>query len=577
MIVADTTYDYIIVGGGVAGLTLASRLSKLLPDASILVIEAGDDPSSNPDVKHAGGMANLATSQQAWHLQFDTEEHMGGRNILTYAGKALGGSAAVNLGAWTRGPASDYNLWAEIAGDKGWAYDSMLPFFKLTEADDREDATPGHHGKEGHIQPSVAKDHRHYPLFEDVKKVCEQASIPRKTDLNDGQPLGVSNFVDVWGRGTGARPLPYDILDLSRVSIEKNAMVQRVVISRQEARLPRASGVELIDGKVYAAKREVIVSAGSYFSPQILLLSGIGPSTHLAEHSIDPVVNNAAVGANMSDHLMTWVTLRLHADVAARGLVATHSDFQKDPARFNGALSDSICFGSLGWEPKGGSSETLSKLNTSPRDRALVCRSDACHYEIVPTYTPYPMELTGVKNDISMSPEGRHFSVVAGLLTSTSRGSVRLRSASINDRPLLKANFQSTESDRAIMRQVLRKAVGMWTETEHGRSLVEAEEVPEGFEPIKPETRDEDIDRRIAQFGLSMWHPMGTCRMAKASTEEVGEEDGGVVDAKCRVFGVEGLRVVDASVVPVPMAAHTQACIYALAERMASVIAEDAK
>lgn len=565
----SATYDYIVVGGGVAGLTLASRLSKLLPEASIIVVGAGSDPTVNKDVLSPLTIMKLQPSAQAWPIDVEPNPHTDNRETTVYVGKALSGSATINGGAWTRGPASDYDLWADIAGDDGWSYDRMLPYFKLTEAYNDPDGQPGQHDTAGYLPvTSIKSQHpdRHYPLREHVQKAFSEAGIPYLNDANAGQVNGLGEHVEVWHNGH--RQLPFQFLDLSHLTIRDNTHVKRVLFS--DSTPPRATGIELVDGTTISANREVILSAGSYHTPQLLLLSGIGPAAHLAEHSIPVIIDNPAVGSNLRDHLAIPTQFLLQPSLAAQGAAIPHPTFMANPSFFKGWQLDFIHFDTL----TGSSTPhtpTLKQLNPHPPSAALVTRLNATHYETVTLYTPFPAARTGVPDSPSTAT-GAQITTVSVLLTPTSTGHVRLRSSTPTDPPTVDLNYLSTASDAYILRAALRTVWSIYGATPTGRATVHAELPPTGS-PAIADASDDELDARVRRWCFSLDHPMGTAQMGRSAA--AAGYGGAVVDAQCRVFGAEGLRVVDASVLPVPMAAHIQACVYALGERMADVIAKE--
>ena len=568
----DVPFDYIVAGGGVAGLTLASRLSQLLPNKSVLLIEAGGDPTVNENVMVPAGYRSLQPSEQAYSIPIESNPNLDRRSSTAFVGKALSGSAAINAGAWTRGPATDYDLWAQMLGDPTWSYDAMLPYFKLTENDQNSTAKVDQHGKNGTITATSIRSYypeRANPLRGRIQQAFADRGFQYNADMNNGQPNGLSEHIEVWLKGR--RQLPHQLLDLSRVVVRDNCRVKRVVLLAADQ--PKATGVELMDGTVLTARSEVILSTGTYHTPQLLMLSGIGNASHLQSHGIETKRHNPSVGANLSDHLGLSMTLRLHPSIAEQGVALMHPSFLARPGVLLGSPLDFLHFSALASEEQ---QQALKRLNRRASDVALVCRSNATHCESFVSYTPFPFNVTGIPDaQIDEAARGELITVSALALTTTSRGRVSLHSADPTDPPRVETNYFSTESDAYILRESIRQAMSVWTETPTGKATVAKEVVPDGFEPILPGTSDEAINARICRFAYTFEHPMSTCRMAKQPGWE-DEEDGGVVDGQCRVFGVQGLRVVDASVFPIPLAAHIQAAVYAVAEKMAVVIAEAA-
>lgn len=549
-----STYDYIVVGGGVAGLVLASRLSTLLPPSQskqILVLEAGTDPSSTECINTSVGAHLARESAHAYILQVVANKNLGGRSQVVSVGKALGGSAAINGGAWTRGPKSDYDLWAKRVGDEDWAYDSLLPFFRRSEsvtlhAEGVKDEI--HHGYGGPLKATPIRANwpaRKYPLREPLQKAWEEVGVQYLPDGNNGQQNGLTEMVEVWLKG--ARQLPGKILDLSKVEVRESSTVQRVTFEQVNGQEPVANGVDLVGGEHLVATKEVIVCSGVYHTPQVLMLSGIGDPAVLEPHGIPIVAANVEVGKNLCDHLAMGLTWKLkHPE---KGL-AIGSPLFSDPSFFTGWPMDFLEFGPLDDPSK------LEPFIETQEDRDLLLRPGASHVEIITLYAPMGLRLTGT--DAPM--DGSHISTLAACLTPTSRGTVTLRSASAVDPPVIDTNFNATNVDKYILREGLRKATSVFLDTEAGKSIVSHEVPPAGYAPIVKDTSDQEIDRRIEDFGYSLDHPMGSCAMGKA------------VDSHCRVMGVKGLRVVDGSVFPVPLSCHIQAAVYAIAERVAEWI-----
>ncbi|OAP59416.1 hypothetical protein AYL99_06714 [Fonsecaea erecta] len=552
---ASSSYDYVIVGGGVAGLVLASRLSKLLSPSDtkqILVLEAGTDPSTTDHILTSHGIHLARTSPHSYQLAISPNPNLNGRDTTVPVGKALGGSAAINGGAWTRGPKSDYDLWAKIVGDDSWGYDALLPYMRRVESavvpeGMAKDETQ--HGYDGPLKLTPIRalwPSRKYPLRESVQKMWEEAGVRYIPDGNAGDQNGLVEFVEVWANG--ARQLPSKVFDLSKVDVRTMSVVQRVTFAKVEGlEHPVANGVDLVGGEHVVANKEVIVCAGTYHTPQVLMLSGIGDPAELAKHGIHTTASNLEVGRNVADHLAAGINWKLK--YPEKGL-SIGSPLFVDPSYFSGWPLDFIEFGALDELAR------LEALTKTQEERDLLLRPDASHMEIATLYAAMGKRFTGLDAPL----DGSYISTVVAYLTTTSRGSITLQSATVEDPPAIDMNWFATDTDRFGLRESLRKAASVHLETEAGRSFISHEVAPEGYACITKDTTDEEIDNRIAEFGYSFDHPMGSCAMGK------------VVDSHCRVMGVRGLRVVDASVFPVPMACHPQSVVYATAERVAEWI-----
>ncbi|KIW66216.1 hypothetical protein PV04_08416 [Phialophora macrospora] len=553
----SNAYDYIIVGGGIAGLVLASRLSRLLPPSDtkqVLVLEAGVDPATvgSERIHSAHDVLVARESQHSYQLTVAPNQNLGGRSAIVPVGKGLGGSGIINSGVWTRGPKSDFDLWARIVGDEAWSYNALLPFMKRVESMAVSDENgvvrdESQHGYDGPVKIVPVRTFwpgRKYPLRESVQKMWEEVNVKYLIDGNGGDQNGLTELAEVWV--DGRRQLPGTILDLTKVEVRTKSVVQRVTFKGGDEQ-PVANGVDLAGGEHFVARKEVIVSAGAYLTPQLLKLSGIGDRTELEQHGIKTILENPEVGKNLRDHLATDIVWKLkHPE---KGLAIGSPQFT-DPTYFSGSPLDFIVFGKLD------NLEKLGSLAESQEDRDLLLRPGASHTETADVYAASGSQHT----DWDAASQGSYITTVVVALTTTSRGTITLQSARVQDPPVIDANFFDTEVDRHIMREGLRKAASVHLETQAGKSFVSREVPPEGRSPVIDAT-DEELDQRVADSGYSLFHPMGSCSMGK------------VVDSHCRVLGVKGLRVVDASVFPVPMACHTQSAVYATAERVAGWVA----
>jgi len=265
-------------------------------------------------------------------------------------------------------------------------------------------------------------------------------------------------------------------------------------------------------------------------------------------------LDNPEVGKNLMDHLAVGLNWKLrHPE---RGL-AMGSPLLVDPSFANGWPMDFIRFGHVSTV---GIQEVLTSSPTKAEDEKLLLRPDACHTETFCLYAPMPHRMTG----INLKVDGSHITTQTICLTPTSRGYVTIASANPTDPPIIDVNFNATEVDRYILREGLRNTVSIMRDTNSGQSLVEDENIPEGHSRLLSDSPDEAFNIRIRDFGSSLYHLCGSCAMGK------------VVDSKCKVMGVEGLRVVDASIFPIPISAHPQVCVYALAEKAADMMAQAA-
>ena len=386
----------------------------------------------------------------------------------------------------------------------------------------------------------ATKGTRKYPLKEPLQKALIEAGLPLNEDANDGNPLGFAALSENWK--DGKRQPAGKAYDMSKASVYTKVTVKRVIVDEQKT----AKGIELVDGRVFSANREVIVCCGSIKTPQVLMLSGIGPSDHLASHGI-PTVADLPVGEGLHDHLSATLYFKLkHPEL---GLAIGSSRFGEMAPDFqSGNPIDWIITESI--KDPG----PAAKAQNMAADDPLVAHPRG-HVEFFISYAPIvaPMFF-----DYSLA--GTHISTpVLGLLP-TSRGSISLASTDPTTDPIIDPNYFDSEMDREAMRTGIRSVLRTMLETEAGQSIIEEETPPPGHSSLSSSSSDSDIDGRVAAVGISFFQCAGTAAMGK------------VVDSKLGVKGVKGLRVVDASILPLPLAGHYQYPVYGIAESAADLV-----
>ncbi|KAL9632726.1 MAG: hypothetical protein Q9164_005140 [Protoblastenia rupestris] len=543
--------DYIIVGGGLTGCTLASRLHQGDTSANILLVEAGIDATGDPRVTTPMGGFALGRSELDWAYQTTPQLNTKDRQHYNAAGKTLGGGSVLNYGSWTRGDASDYDDWAKVVNDDRWSYKGMLPFFKKSEHHFDPNSDQQQHGFEGPMHyASVSASHpeRLYPLREPILAAWGELGVALNSDTNSGSVIGISEIEENWHNGL--RQPSHLAYPLDGVRILTETAVQRVLFSNGQEGKPVTVGVQLADGSTVSARKEVILSAGAHRTPQLLMLSGIGPAEELSKQNIPCVKDQVHVGKNMFDHFAHFQYWKLRNP--SQGL-ALGNPLWKSSAYFSGMPCDWVVKEPVPYDLL---SPALRDDSTSAEEASALQQPSRCHVETMVIYAPAAADHVGLQ----LPMDGTYISTSVMLLLPTSRGRISLASTSISDPPHIDPNYYSTATDRAALIYGTRRVLKALLDTKAGKEQIASEVVPPGMAELTSQSKDQEIDERIRAAGMPHAHASGTAAMGK------------VVDTDFKVYGVDGLRVVDASVFPVPIAAHPQATLYALAEQAADII-----
>ncbi|XWW95404.1 hypothetical protein V2A60_003362 [Cordyceps javanica] len=546
-------WDYIFVGGGLSASVASNRLLKHNPMLKILVVEAGANANQDPSVVYPNS-TNLMGGEYDWKYKTVPQVHLGKRQIDLPCGKALGGGTVINAGGWSRGAKRDYDLWAEAVGDPRWSYDGLLPYFRETERVANVSINPEQHGANGPVYiQGVVSTEREYPLREIVLDSWKDVGVHvlPYLDGNAGEPNGVGDLFE--NRHEGRRQIASVVYPLDGVHVLTETLVAKVLLNTNANihRPHRATGIQLANGTEIAG-HEVILSAGAVRTPQILMLSGIGPALELAKHNISPKVIAPDVGQHLVDHGLFPVMWKLKDPSAGYSIGSGNPLFNETQYGW-GTPADFLV--SAGVEDKKGLASAIEEdegRKPDPRTHPLLDQER--------TFNEYVIQYAGL-------PDGSTITSATINLLPSSRGTVKLASSNVQDAPLIDPNYHATAVDRFVARDGMRRLIALTEgETRLGRDILDGDAGAPGFDkPFTTNSTDDYIEKRFAAGLGSTYHPMGTAAMGK------------VVDTKLRVKGVAGLRVVDTSVFPVVITAHLQVATYAMANAAADIIYSDRK
>ncbi|KAF4781345.1 GMC oxidoreductase [Colletotrichum scovillei] len=524
-------WDCIVVGGGIAGSVVSNRLLEQDPSLKILLVEAGTNTHAVENIEWID-MNNAIGGEYDWGFSSVPQTHLDNREIVSPVGKGLGGGTIINGAAWARGHKVDYDIWAERVGDQRWSYEGQLPYMKKTESLFDNLTNPLSHGHTGPVKvQSPGSTGRVFPLREPLLESWRELGIDAlpQLDNNAGNNLGVADLQE--NRNQGKRQLASLVYSLKGITVLTDSLVAKVLVEKhpKDGHLV-ARGIRLVNGTDLLG-RETILSAGAYRTPQILMLSGIGPADTLQKFDIPVLLDQPAIGQNFHDHVLIPTIWKLKDAKAGYAKESGNPIFNQSQYAL-GAFIDFMTVTSL---EKEGLAVAIAEDEGSVPDPAVhpLLKQDRAHSSHLLQYS-------------EVSADGS-----AVLMISV-------------DAPLIDPNFLGTNVDRYAARETIRRNIKLLTsdETILGREVVAGELAAE---PLTVNSTDEQIDARVREMAGGCYHPAGTASM------------GTVVDTDLRVIGVLGLRVVDTSVFPVSVSANLQVAVYALAEQAAEIIGSTMK
>lgn len=531
-------FDYIIIGAGTAGCVLANRLS-VSGVFNVLLIEAGKKDNYFWIDIPVGYLYTIGNPRTDWLYEIEPDPGLNGRSIGYARGKVLGGCSSINAMIYMRGQRSDYDHWAQL-GNRGWSWDEVLPVFKASE--DYQHGADEFHGEGGELR--VEERRVNWEILDAWRDAAEECGIPKIEEFNRGDNFGNAYFQMNQKRGkrwSGTSAYLRPAMRRRNLTVITEAHVQKLEFAHIDD-VPRATGVTIKRRgslETFTARKEVILSAGSIGSVQILQLSGIGPGELLQQKEIEVVHDLPGVGENLHDHLQVRTIYQVSNTVTLNQRV--NSLFGKAAMGMEYLLFKT------------------GPLTMPPSQLGAFAKSDDSQVSANIEWHVQPLSLD--KFGDPLHPYNAITPSVCNLRPS-SRGHIRIKTPDPDDHPAITLNYLSTDEDRQVAVDGLKFT----------RRIMQARAL-ERFEPkeLKPGpdiVTDEDLAQAAGDLGTTIFHPVGTCKM--------GSDPMAVVDDRLSVHGVKGLRVIDASIMPRITSGNTNAPTVMIAEKGAEFILQDA-
>jgi len=531
-------FDYIIVGAGSAGCVLANRLSAD-PSKRVLLLEAGGNDNWIWFHIPVGYLFAIGNPRADWMFKTEPEPGLNGRSLNYPRGKVIGGSSAINGMIYMLGQATDYDQWRQL-GLPGWSWDDVRPFFRrhvdhFIKSDE--------HASGGEWR--VEQQRLSWEILEAFRHAAVQYGIPAVDDFNTGDNEGIGFFHVNQKRGrrwSAARGFLKPVMGRKNLRVESGCLAEAVTFDGK-----RASGVRWRqngEARVALCRGEVILSAGAIGSPHLLMLSGVGPSAQLVQHGIAPVIDRPGVGGNLQDHLQLRTIYKVSGVKTLNAINAT--------------LAGRIGMG-LDYVLR-----RRGPMTMSPSQLGAFTKSDPHQDSANIQYHVQPLSLDKFGEPLHPFPA---FTASVANLRPTSRGAITLKSADPHQAPAIAPNYLSTPEDRRVAADSIRVTRAIVSQ-DALRKYAPVEYLPgEGI-------RSDDeaaLEKAAGDIGTTIFHPVGTARMGR------DDDPRAVVDARLRVIGIDGLRVIDASVMPSITSGNTNSPTMMIAEKGAAMIGEDSR